>query len=93
MRKLKVNDYVKIKDPERWTRKKGLNYIDGKESNSALNSDGKMDKYLGQVIKVIGVRENIFLSKSDENRKYGWNWDYNAIEKILTKQENPEYFI
>ncbi len=89
--KLKVNDYVKIKDPDRWSRRGDDDYVDEDIFEYQLDSGGLMKKKLGKVLKVFDVNNNFSDSVFEDND--GWMWNYCAIEKIITKQEYPEYFI
>ncbi len=87
--KLKAGDYVKIKDADRWNTINRNDYVDGELFVYQIDSTRNMSKFFGKVIKVFAANID---DKSFED-KNGWYWNNCAVEKLITKQEYPEYFI
>ncbi len=86
-------DFVKIKDESHWKYSKEAGpkevYVDGKKFISQFDiAMTSMPAQIGKVIEVEFASKKHFFESIDE-----WRWDYNAIEKILTPETDPEYFV
>ncbi len=95
MKELEVGGHVKMKDPEHWTFLGFDTFIDGAKAHNNMNCDGEMNCLLGTVVEVVSIIGNTFTSTANDPKhpERTWYWDIRGIEKIVTRQENPEYFI
>ena len=56
---------------------------------------GPMVNLQGKVIKVDSVRERFpaVISITSMHNGKAWVWNKSSIEKVMTREENPEYYI
>ena len=86
---VKYNDLVVIKDKKEWLFHGDIQIVNKKKCVYSLDATGEMKKLLGAVVKVsrILLQEDSFVDSKE------WIWSLDAIEKIVTKKEDPEYFL
>jgi len=86
---------VLIKSAEHWDIEKV--YCDSKYFSTGLDPD--MHKYFGKAGAITSIHTVGVISENDSvdikfpGIEYEWTWDIHCIDKILTKDENPEYFL
>ena len=94
--KLKEGVMVRIKSADHWD----INYdtCDGNDFSSGLESE--MHQHFGcvgiitetNISKTYSMYHNVDI-KFDNGYDYEFAWDLHSIAEIITKEENPEYYL
>ena len=90
---IKQNQKVKIVSKDRIIKYKSAYYLDGEKIYPSLNMKGDMDYMFGTIQTVLAVNnDSVIIRKRNKSNKV-WYVSLKLIEKIVTKEEYPEYFL
>jgi len=93
---IKKGDMIKIYDKEYWTTDSlGTNTrVNGIYFSSSLDDIieySEMATYFGKACQIENINNDIFNITGDRMSSY--NWDICCIERILNREDDPEYFL
>lgn len=95
---IKVGDIVKIYSEKHWDipnrTVNNVKFLSGLIGNDKVSDDHyNMYEQFGQILEVTKVTEFNEVMLSLPGQCHTWKWDYSAIEKVIVKEDNPEYFL
>ena len=77
IKELKIGGYVKLMEE----------YTQLGDNMYPNNIYPNMKAFLGKVVQIKKLDDTFFTQAE------GWAWKFDMIEKIITEEENPEYFL